>query len=143
LDVKAVRADIAALFATDIFSSCEINGPVFKACYVWLILNLHELLQLLSVRDARVMLANREIDVTDLIQRARYAIVHMAGGAKSRATATAHPTSYEVAAGEPSGFLDDIAVCLGGVEVLLRRDAAAAFDAACAALDSAPLRENG
>jgi hypothetical protein len=143
LDVKAVRADIAALFATDIFSSCEINGPVFKACYVWLILNLHELLQVLSARNARVVLVDREVDVTDLIQRARYAIVHMAGGARSRSTATARPSSYEVAAGEPSGFLDDIALCLGGVEVLLRRDAAAAFDAACAALDSSPLQRNG
>jgi hypothetical protein len=142
LDVGAIRADIEALFATEIFSFSEVRGAVFKASYIWLILNLHELLQFLSARDARVVLADRDTDVTDLIQRARYAVVHMAGGARSRSRVLPLPAFYEVAAGEPSGFSDDIAVQLGGVKILLRRDAVAAFNAACMALDGAQSRAN-
>lgn len=136
LDAEAVRADIAALFGTEIFTSAEIRGALFKAAYISLILNLHELLHLLAARGDRVVLTDRDEDVVDLIQRARYAIVHSAGGAKrGRAAKARDAETYEVAAGEPSGFPDDIAVRLGGVRVLLGRDAAAAFDAACAILD--------
>ena len=137
LDVATLVADVRALLATEVFSSVESSGPLFRAAFVWLILNVSELLQEADRLGRRVVLVEEgSEDVTDLIARARYAIVHMAGGAKRRrATSARLDPEKRVLVGEASGHADDIAVDLGTVQVRIRRDVVRAFEAACAALE--------
>lgn len=133
LHSDAVIADIEALLATEIFSSAESHGPLFRAAYVWLILNVHDLLQDLDRTGARVVhVAESDEDITDLIARARYAIVHSAGGAKKRGSGS--PKRFIVTIGADSGHADDIAIETGSARVLVRRHAVRAFEAARDAL---------
>ena len=134
--MRIVLADIEALLATDIFSTEEAGGPLFKAAYVWLVLNVHLLLsELASTPDRVAFPGNVDLDVTDLIQKARYAIVHAGGSARRKRTTT--NDDYAVLVGAPSGFADDIAVRFGGIEILVRRHVVSAYEAARALIERA------
>ena len=54
--LRSTCADIEALLATNIFSTEEASGPLFKAAYVWLILSVHVLLSKLASTPNRVTL---------------------------------------------------------------------------------------
>lgn len=131
LNVTALIADVENLLETEIFSTQESCGPLFRAAFVWLILNVNELLQEADRRGKRIVLVDEGVeDVTDLIARARYVIVHKAGGAKrGRMSGIAPEGGNRILVGEFCGHPDDIALDLGGVRILIRRDAVRAFEA--------------
>lgn len=136
IDVEALVDNIEDLLDTRIFSAAEAGGPLFKSAYAWLILNLDALLAEADRRGQRINVdmvgAEGAVDITDLIARARYAIVHAIGGDKYRVRANAAKSEIQV--GDASGFVDDIAVINGAVRVLIRRHAVTAFEEARAVL---------
>jgi hypothetical protein len=131
IDVHALSDDMASLLATEIFSTPETTGPLFRAAYLWFVVNLHDLLQALSSESAPFNFVVDGEDVVDLIRRARYALVHSAA-AYTRPKDGSAPVTIMI--GQSSGYADDIAVELGGIRVLVRRHAVRAYEAAHAEL---------
>ncbi|MGI4730268.1 MAG: hypothetical protein ACRYFW_00805 [Janthinobacterium lividum] len=134
LDTGTVIHEVERLLATEIFSSAEATGPLFRAAYSWLVLAVHDLLAESDRRGLAVAVGAAVLDRTQpveagyLIGRARHVVVHRAGGARMRQGSK--EADFAVKIGEASGYGDDIAVVSGGVELLIRRHLVRAFEAA-------------
>jgi hypothetical protein len=133
LDVATLRHDMAALIASNIFSTDNVNSPLFQAAYLWTVVNLHELLKATAIEGEPLTVPTSDEDVFDLVKRARYALVHAGGAYLRRGT----ERTGCIWAGPPSGYDDDIAVEIGGVRLLIRRHLVDAFEATCRRLDAA------
>jgi hypothetical protein len=131
VDVVALRRDIAALIGTGIFASDTAASILFQAAYMWAIVNVHDLLKATSVEGEPLKVPNSDVDVVDLIGRARYNLVHAGGAYVTRGDEAGGRIQF----GPASGYPDDIAVEIAGVRVLIRRHLVDAFEEACRRLD--------
>jgi hypothetical protein len=142
LQSEVLIAEIEALLATEIFSGPESHGPLFRAAFAWLVLNVHDRLQDLDRGGLRVsQVDGSDDDVTALISRARYAIVHAGAGGKRAVRGRASTSRFVILVGDASGHSDDIAIETGGVRVLIRRHLVRGFEAARDTVRAMPLPE--
>ncbi len=139
--------DLEAVRATGIFDARRAHGPLFWPAITYALVVLHDLLQWLDRRGARVSLtddvapAPKVTDLTDLIAAARAAACHITSdrhylGESMLSRALIVGSNQAMIGGRivGTGHADDLLIQWGEIQLLLKRNLLRAIDLAQAGI---------